>query len=38
MIRIEEKNNYSENDKKLMKRLEELPQDFWDFKNWLEQN
>ena len=25
MIRIEEKNNYSENDKKLMKRLEELP-------------
>lgn len=33
MIRIEEKNNYSENDNKLMKRLEELPQDFWDFKN-----
>lgn len=33
MIRIEEKNNYSDNDKKLMALLEELPQDFWDFKN-----
>lgn len=33
MIRIEEKNNYSENDKKIMKRLEDLSPDFWDFKN-----
>lgn len=33
MIRIEEKNNYSENDKKILKQLEALPQDFWDFKD-----
>lgn len=33
MIRIEEENNYDENDLELMKRLEELPQDFWNFKN-----
>ena len=33
MIRIEEKNNYSEIDKKIMKKLDELPPDFWDFKN-----
>lgn len=33
MIRIEEKNNYDENDIKIMKKLDVLPQDFWDFKN-----
>ena len=33
MIRIDKKTEYNENDIKLMKRLEELPQDFWDFKN-----
>lgn len=33
MIRIEEVNKYNENDKKLIKKLEELPPNFWDFKN-----
>ena len=33
MIRIEEKNSYNENDKKIMKQLEDLPQNFWDFKD-----
>lgn len=33
MIRIEEENKYNENDMQLMKRLEALPKDFWDFKN-----
>ena len=32
MIRVEEINNYNENDIKIMNRLDALPQDFWDFK------
>lgn len=31
MIRVEEINNYNENDIKIMNRLDALPQDFWDF-------
>ena len=33
MIRIEEKNNYTEDDKKLLDKLNKFPIDYWDFKN-----
>ena len=33
MVRIEETTNYDDKDLSLIKKLEELPIDFWDFKN-----